>query len=190
LSKVEKTEPLILPSELQNLPDLTAFVKFVGHDLVKVKLKYKAFKNKNTAFEERQGYTLNQQYTGDPRIKVDGKAVLGFKKKLAEMKKVLAVEVGIDQETDELKRDNPEILFDQENDQSGAITDQEFDELKLENPEAETLLKKKNIDIELDQDEVVKDEQEKAEIEKNSLIQGGLLQAVEESPGIDIDEIA
>jgi type IV secretory pathway TraG/TraD family ATPase VirD4 len=65
LSKVEKTEPLILPSEIQGLPDLNAFVKFAGHDWVRTKVKYKKFRKKNITFEKNPGYAIQQLKTGD-----------------------------------------------------------------------------------------------------------------------------
>jgi len=159
LSKTEKTEPLILPSELQNLPDLTAFVKFVGHDLVKVNLKYKAFKNKNIAFEERQGYTLKQQYTDDPGTEIDDADVLDFKTEVERMRNVESVATETDQEIDDLERDQPET---------------------------ETGLKKKNIEAGFDQKEAAKEDQEKAETEKIKTAQNEVLKAEQEIDSIDM----
>jgi type IV secretory pathway TraG/TraD family ATPase VirD4 len=68
LSKVERTEPLILPSEIQGLPDLNAFVKFAGHDWVRTKVKYQKFRKKNITFEKNPGYAIQQLKTGDPGV--------------------------------------------------------------------------------------------------------------------------
>ena len=178
LSKVEKTEPLILPSELQNLPDLTGFVKFVGHDLVKVNLKYKKFLNKNTAFEERRGYTLNQQFNNDSGLDFYEKDVVDYKKQVRQMRKTESIESGIPQETEQ---ELDELL----NEQSQPEPDNSGNELEHEQPEKESPVKKKNIEDELDQEKTEKENQEKAEAEKNKVAQRAAIASEGREAAID-----
>jgi len=163
LSKVEKTENLILPSELQNLPDLAGYVKFVGHDLVKVNLKYKKYENKNTVFEEREGYTLKQQYLDDPGTEIDDSDVLDFKTEVEQMRNFEPVKTDMEF----LESDIEEFGFDQ--------------------PESETVFNKNKTDVEIDHEEAMKEEHEKAETEKKKAAQNEALRVEQDHSAFDLD---
>ena len=51
LVRREKTDRLVLPSELQNLPDLTGYVRFIGYPILTTVFEYRAFETKNISFE-------------------------------------------------------------------------------------------------------------------------------------------
>jgi type IV secretory pathway TraG/TraD family ATPase VirD4 len=50
LVRREKTDRLVLPSELQNLPDLTGYVRFIGYPILTTVFEYRAFETKNISF--------------------------------------------------------------------------------------------------------------------------------------------
>ena len=55
----DKTERLVMPSDLQNLPDLECFIKIPGHFLVRTKLTYKLYKDKHIPFFLREGFEMD-----------------------------------------------------------------------------------------------------------------------------------
>jgi type IV secretory pathway TraG/TraD family ATPase VirD4 len=56
----DKTERLVMPSDLQNLPDLECFIKLPGHFLVRTKLTYKSYKNNHIPFYLRDGLEIEK----------------------------------------------------------------------------------------------------------------------------------
>ena len=64
VTKSEKTEPLIMPSEIQSLNNLEAIVKFIGNHITKIKFTYKKFKNRNPSFVENTAYRLDEKFFG------------------------------------------------------------------------------------------------------------------------------
>ena len=61
LRKTKKTEPLVLKSELMNLPDLTAFVKIPNNPKVmKTKLNYRYYPPLSSSFVIRDDLVLDQ----------------------------------------------------------------------------------------------------------------------------------
>ena len=50
LNKRKKSEYLVLPSEIQNMPDLEAIIKFENYDYIRDKLQYKARPTRNESF--------------------------------------------------------------------------------------------------------------------------------------------
>ncbi len=57
----DKTERLIMPADLQNLPDLECFIKLPGYFLVRTKLTYKKYKNKHLPFILREGLEIEKK---------------------------------------------------------------------------------------------------------------------------------
>lgn len=64
VTKSEKTEPLIMPSEIQSLNNLEAIIKFVGNSITKIKFIHKPFENKNPSFIENTSYRLEEKFFG------------------------------------------------------------------------------------------------------------------------------
>ncbi|MBU0993411.1 MAG: type IV secretion system DNA-binding domain-containing protein [Proteobacteria bacterium] len=62
ITKVEKTEHLIMASEIQAMGNLEAYVKFVGNDITKVKFGYQAYDNIHPAFVENQRHRLGEKF--------------------------------------------------------------------------------------------------------------------------------
>ncbi|MBU0991705.1 MAG: type IV secretion system DNA-binding domain-containing protein [Proteobacteria bacterium] len=62
VTKVEKTEHLIMAAEIQAMKNLEAYIKFVGSDITKVKFDYKHFPSIHPAFVEDQRYRLDEKY--------------------------------------------------------------------------------------------------------------------------------
>ena len=58
ISKREHTEALVMPSELQNLPDLHGYVKFVGYPIVLSKFKPRNIPEVNPEFVKREDLSL------------------------------------------------------------------------------------------------------------------------------------
>jgi type IV conjugative transfer system coupling protein TraD len=50
-SKQTKSKQLVLPIEIANLPDLTAYVKYAGFDITKIKTEYQALPTNHLGFE-------------------------------------------------------------------------------------------------------------------------------------------
>lgn len=49
-SKQTKSKSLVLPSEIANLPDLEAYVKYSGYDVTKIKLDFPQLTAKHPGF--------------------------------------------------------------------------------------------------------------------------------------------
>ena len=62
VTKVEKTEHLIMAAEIQAMRNLEAYIKFVGNDITRVKFGYKHFPSIHPAFVEDQRYRLEEKY--------------------------------------------------------------------------------------------------------------------------------
>ncbi len=54
------TEKLVLPSDIKNLPDLTAYLKLPNFDMAKIKLEYKSYPERNEAFMMKPGLSLEE----------------------------------------------------------------------------------------------------------------------------------
>jgi type IV conjugative transfer system coupling protein TraD len=65
LVRREKTDRLVLPSELQNLPDLTGYVRFIGYPILTTAFTYRAFETKNVSFKPSPNNALIK--TGTPQ---------------------------------------------------------------------------------------------------------------------------
>ncbi|RJQ14437.1 hypothetical protein C4553_01115 [Candidatus Parcubacteria bacterium] len=76
LVRREKTDRLVLPSELQNLPDLTGYVRFIGYPILTTAFKYQAFETKNISFEPSPHNALKE--TSRPHKPPGKSPVAGF----------------------------------------------------------------------------------------------------------------
>jgi type IV secretory pathway TraG/TraD family ATPase VirD4 len=58
LQPSEKTQRLVMPSDLQNLPDLECYVKLPGHFITRTKLDYRKYEGQNVPFILRDGFEI------------------------------------------------------------------------------------------------------------------------------------
>lgn len=214
LSKVEKTENLILPSELQNLPDLTGYAKFVGHNFVRIELQYKQFENRNNSFEEREGHTLKEQYTDNIDAEINPGDVAGFVEQVRKMRRTAPAigenvadvipigDSGTNKTQNKLSGEagGQEEAIRYENKTDGAQPVREpFSGADEKNynlepdkqaPVESGKINKENNDLEAEQEEILDAEKEKSEAEKREKTQEELSRTVDDSAAIDVHEMA
>ena len=65
ITKSEKSEPLIMPSEIQSMENLEAIAKFIGNNITRIQFTYKAFENKHPAFVENTSFRLAEKFYGN-----------------------------------------------------------------------------------------------------------------------------
>lgn len=70
----KKTEKLILPSELSNLKDLTAFLKLPNYDLSRIQIKHKKYDDKIQSFMLNPKYNLANIADEQARIQAEAEA--------------------------------------------------------------------------------------------------------------------
>jgi type IV secretory pathway TraG/TraD family ATPase VirD4 len=71
LSIRKKTEPLFLPSDIANLPELTGIVKFPNYHHLVTKFKYKSHPNANKEFEPLDALLIDNVIIEQDAIKRD-----------------------------------------------------------------------------------------------------------------------
>ncbi|WP_353685429.1 type IV secretion system DNA-binding domain-containing protein [Thermodesulfovibrio sp. 3462-1] len=62
------TEKVVLPSELQNIPDLTAFLKLPNYPWTQTKFTYKHYPTKNPSFIMKPDFVLDMQAIKEPEL--------------------------------------------------------------------------------------------------------------------------
>ena len=87
LNKRKKSDFLVLPSEIQNMPDLEAIIKFENYDYVKDQFKHKKRLSKNKSFILKSGLSMDE--------------IVRSEKELAQKRMEFAEKISMQEEYDE-----------------------------------------------------------------------------------------
>lgn len=101
LGKQRKTLPLLMPSELMGLKDLSAYVKFPNFDGTISKWKYKSYKTINVPFILKEGLSLNDIIMGEEEAR---KAMEEFYKSMDNSEKEVPEKEEFKKESEENKK--------------------------------------------------------------------------------------
>jgi type IV conjugative transfer system coupling protein TraD len=106
LIRRKKTEKLVLPSDIQNLKDLNAYLKLPNYDISKVEFRYKSYPDKHEPFLMKPEFNLENIILEQAKILAEVKEVIDPKDRAAEKK----VENKKDKQQDRDDRDYAEEI--------------------------------------------------------------------------------